>query len=171
MQKTIDYCEGYSLDYLIHALFICVGAFFLGIYYLFPAIMIAIFAILLLFVKSGIEIDVSKKLIREYKSIFNFKLGPWLEVMNYRKILLKYTRESQVMNSRGRSTSVNTRTFDLILIDENEVETPIYEFSKYKMAMRVCRQLEYSFNMVIKDEYKEMRKRADQFNTKNKDSR
>ena len=70
------------------------------------------------------------------------------------------------MNSRGTSTNVRTITFDLILINETRDEIKIYEFTEYKMARQVCNKLEEILDIVIKDEYLEIRRKAPKYKSK-----
>ena len=142
MGKRTDYNEGYSMGYIIHAAFMIIAAYFIWIYYFIPGILVGLSATLLFLIKSGIEIDSSKKQIRSYKSLFNIRFGKWTNLDEINSAILKYTREFQVMNSRGTSTNVRTITFDLILIYENSNETKIYEFTEYKTARQVCNQIE-----------------------------
>lgn len=160
MGKRIDYNEGYSMGYIIHAAFIIIAAYFIGTYYLIPGILVGLSAILLFFIKSGFEIDSSKKQIRSYKSLLNIRFGKWTHLDEVHSATLKYSREFQVMNSRGTSTNVRTITFDLILINENSDEIKIYEFTEYKMAKQVCNQIEKILDLNIKDEYLEIRRKA-----------
>lgn len=160
MNKRTDYNEGYSMGFVIHTAFIMIAAYFIGVYYLIPGLLLAVFAILLFFIKSGFEIDGSKKQIRSYKSLFNIRFGQWINLNKITNVTLKYAREFQVMNSRGTSTNVRTITFDLILLDEKKDEIKVYEFTEYKMAKQVCNKLEEMLDVVIKDEYLEIRNKA-----------
>ena len=156
MDKRNDYNEGYTMGFVIHSAFIIIAAYFIGIYYLIAGLLLAVFAILLFFIKSGLEIDTSKKQIRSYKSLFNIRFGNWVNLNKIRSATLNYTHEFQVMNSRGTSTNVRTITFDLILINETRDEIKIYEFTDYKMARQACNALEKILDVVIKDEYLEI---------------
>ena len=163
MDKRTDYNEGYSMGYIIPAAFVIIVAYFIGVYYLIPGILVGLSAILLFLIKSGLEIDTSKKQIRSYKSLFNIRIGKWIDLDKIQSATLKYTREFQVMNSRGTSTNVRTVTFDLILINENKDEIKTYEFTEYKMARQVCNKLEEMLDVVIKDEYLEIRNKASKY--------
>ena len=163
MDKRIDFNEGYSMGYIIPAAFIIIAAYFIGVYYLIPGILVGLSAISLFLIKSGFEINSSKKQIRSYKSLFNIRFGKWIYLNKIQSATLKYTREFQMMNSRGTSTNVRTITFDLILINENRDEIKIYEFTEYKMAKQVCNQIERMLDLVIKDEYLEIRRKASKY--------
>ncbi len=88
MGERTDYNEGYSMGYVIHTAFIMIVAYFIGIYYLIPGLVLAVFAILLFFIKSGLEIDASKKQIRSYKSLFNIRFGQWINLNKIRSIIM-----------------------------------------------------------------------------------
>ena len=166
MEKKAVYKEGYSMGYIIHAAFLMIAAYFIGIYYLIPGILVAILALLLFFIKTGLEIDTSKNQIRSYKSLYNIRFGKWIHLNEIQSATLKYTHEFQLMNSRGTSTNVRTITFDLILINEKWNEIKIHEFTEYKMARQVCNKLEKMLNMNINDEYLEIRRKATKYKSK-----
>ena len=163
MDRRTDYNEGYSMGYIIPAVFIIIAAYFIGVYYLIPGILIGLSAILLFLIKSGFEIDTYKKQIRSYRSLFNIRFGKWTHLDEIHSATLKYNREFQVMNSRGTSTNVRTITFNLILINENSDATKIYEFTEYKIARQVCNQIEKMLDLDIKDEYLEIRRKASKY--------
>jgi len=82
----------------------------------------------------GILIDFDKKLIKPYLDIFIVKMGTWESLEQYDKILLKYTSESQTMNSRGNSTNYVTKSFDIVLTSNNKKDLIIKEFVNYDKA-------------------------------------
>ena len=166
MEKKVVYKEGYSMGYIIHAAFIIIAAYFIGIYYLIPGILVAMLALLLFLIKSGLEIDTSKEEIRSYKSLFNIRFGKWIHLDDIQSATLKYTHEFQLMNSRGTSTNVRTITFDLVLKKEDLNEIKVHEFTEYKMARQVCNKLERILNMNINDEYLEIRRKGPKYKSK-----
>jgi len=69
------------------------------------------------------------------------------------------------MHGRGTSTNVRTRTYDLIFSNKNQQQIKFHEFTEYKMARQVCHRLEKMLNIVVKDEYAEIRQRASKYRT------
>lgn len=61
-------------------------------------------------------------------------MGTWESLEQYDKILLKYTSESQTMNSRGNSTNYVTKSFDIVLTSNNKKDLIIKEFVNYDKA-------------------------------------
>jgi len=161
--NNYNYDEGYSMGYVIHAVFLVVAAYLIGRYYLFPAIILGTIAVVLLFIKSGVDISISERYIRSYVSVFGFKFGDKVDFNKVESVELSYIRESQIMNSRGTSTNVRVRSHTLKLSSRDK-DIKIHEFTDYKIAKKVCNQLEKSMNLVVKDEYSEIVKGADDYN-------
>jgi hypothetical protein len=82
----------------------------------------------------GVLIDVNNMLIKPYLEIFISKLGNWESLQAYDKIILKYTNESQTLNSRGNSTNFITKSFDVVLISEDKKDLILKEFTDYDEA-------------------------------------
>jgi hypothetical protein len=97
-------------------------------------IMIIIIGIIFFISKRGVLIDFDKKLIKPYLDFIMVKLGKWESLVDYDKIVLKYTNESQTMNSRGNSTNYITKSFDIILTSKNKKDIIIKEFVNYNKA-------------------------------------
>ena len=148
------------MGYVIHAVFVVIAAYFLGVHYQFPAILLGLAGISLLFIRTGIEINVEKKEISNYQSLFGLKRAKKIRLDNMKKADLVYTKESQVMNSRGTSTNVRTKTYDLYFTDKNNHRIKFHEFTDYRTARRACNTIEKMLNWVIYDEYLEIKRKA-----------
>ncbi len=90
--------------------------------------------IILFFSIRGVLIDNDKKLIKPYLDFIIAKIGKWESLSQYDKIVLKYTNESQTMNSRGNSTNYVTKSFDIVLTSTTKKELIIKEFVNYDKA-------------------------------------
>ena len=82
----------------------------------------------------GIIIDVENKSIKPYFDILVAKIGKWEAIDQYDTIVLKYINESQAMHSRGNSSNIQTKSFDIYLSSSNTKELLIAEFINYQEA-------------------------------------
>jgi hypothetical protein len=97
-------------------------------------ILMIITGIILFFSIRGVLIDWDKKLIKPYLDFIIVKIGTWKSLGQYDKIVLKYTNESQTMNSRGNSTNFITKSFDIVLTSNDNKDVIIKEFVNYDKA-------------------------------------
>lgn len=142
MQEEFDISEGYSMNYLIHAVFI-IGLGFAMIYFNWLiALIILCFGLFLLFAKTGVVFSSNMENVQAYKSFFGFKTGISYKVSDFKKVILKYTNEAVLLQSRGSSNVVRARTYDIELIKSNHKKIILHEFNDYKLAKK-------TFNILI----------------------
>lgn len=157
MTKTYVLRKRY--DYLIPALF----CFFFG----FLSLVLLVFLVLpcigtlLLFVKSGVELDIAGKRAREVKTLFGGSWGEWISLEDVDKIHLTFHNEQSTtrapMPIPGNGS--NARTFDLVLIRE-ENEERLFEFTQYPEARRVAQVLAQETGASLWDEFAEISRKA-----------
>lgn len=166
MKNISDINIGYKLQHLIPAFFIIViGCLLFFAHWLF-AIPVVLFGISLLCMRSGIEIDITNKQIRMYSALSNLKFGSWTDLKPYNHVELKYTNESQTMSSRGSTTTVRTKTYDLVFYKSDSKEEEFNDFIDYKIATQVFRIVASSFGMTSRNIIEEMVIKAKERNRK-----
>jgi hypothetical protein len=109
---------------------------------LMMGLLLCISGLILFFSIRGVLIDFDKKRIKPYFDVIIAKIGSWETLDQYDRIVLKYTNQSQRMNSRGSSTTYVTRSFDIVLTSNNKKDLIIKEFVNYDKAKSFL--LEYS---------------------------
>lgn len=151
---------GYTFEYFAHALLlIFFGLVCLFVHYLISIVLI-LFGILLLLIKSGIELDASNNRLRNYSEIFGFKFGKWIDASGLQRIDLNYTSESQTVKSLIHTDSLHTKTFDVFLQFEDRQEIEIASFTDYQTALDVLGELTMELNVNSKDWINEIREQA-----------
>ena len=107
----------------------------------------------------GVIIDTEKNIIKSYFDIFLTKLGFWESLEEYDKIVLKYTTESQTMNSRGNSTNYQTRSFDIVLKSDYKKDLTLKEFVNYDEAKDFLIEYSKKMNKMNIDNYELIKQR------------
>ncbi len=93
------------------------------------------FAGIVLFISiRGVIIDSEKEKIKPYINLIVTKMGKWRSLDPYEKIVLKYTSQSQRMNSRGNSTSYVTKSFNIVLSSSQRKDMIVKDFTDYGKA-------------------------------------
>lgn len=160
MAGFIDIPEGRTNDYLVHG--VCAlaagGLLFLA-HWALSVVMLAV-AIALFRVSSGIEIDMDGRRVRVYKALGAFRLGAWMRTTTTRTIVIRYTNEAQVMNSRGTSTNVTVRTYDLHLVAQDGSSWLFHDFTDYAKARKCAVAMAEGWSLQLTDEVQERRQRA-----------
>lgn len=129
--------EGYSLNYLIHAFFVIIAGILGFMLNTFLAIGLIILGIMLLLVKTGVEIDCPNKYALAYQSIFGMRLGRKINLNDYKQVRLKRESHSTQMQSRGPSNVVETKVFLIQLMNDGDSKVDLYAFRKYSKAKKV----------------------------------
>ena len=83
-------------------------------------IVLFIIALLLITLKSGIEIDTKRKILKKYDSLFFIKKGKWIDLKSISSIKMEKIKESQVMNVASISRIETNVYFKLSLNLSNE---------------------------------------------------
>lgn len=78
-------------------------------------ILYLIIAIFLIFYKSGIIIDVEKKMLKQYTGIFFYKRGKWQDIKSIVNLRLIKTKETRTMSVLSLSRIDVSETFKLYL--------------------------------------------------------
>lgn len=91
--------------------------------------------------QSSIEIDTYAKRIRIVHSLAGFKLGNWIDLSGYHKVIIKNTRGSSSFDSRSGTTTVTVNTFDMFFESELGEELEFHHFTNYILARKTLRVL------------------------------
>lgn len=157
MKKGTVINLGYTFDYLgLGVLFILGG----GICFLaniILAIFLLLFGILLLLLRTGIEVDTTKKKVRKYFDLFSIRFGNWIYATSLKKVELKATNESQTMNSRGGSKTYHTKSYDIILFGKFGTPIELNEFIDYNVACQTLMLISESFGLESRNEVEAIR--------------
>lgn len=158
--------EGYTLNYVIPG----IAGIVLGLILLYANIInfdytdriiasdigwIAVFfggifiiiGVLFLLVKTGVELNIEKREVRAYQSLFKYTIGEWRDVSYMHKAYLSINRGYYELMSRGGARTHRVQTVDLILIDSLQAKNKLYTFSSKKLAFKTLNLLQKHFNI------------------------
>ena len=160
MSSIIDIPEGRTNDYLMHGLFALIAAgTFLLVHWLFT-VGLTVLAVAFFLVRSGIEIHPGGRRVRVYKALGKLRFGTWVQVGRDTSLAIRYTNESQVMNSRATSTNVRVRTYDLHFIGYDGASWQFHDFNDYSKARKCAVTMAKEWTLDLTDEVEERKKRA-----------
>jgi hypothetical protein len=159
-QDIIDIPEGRVNDYLVHGFFMLLAAGILLLVHWALTVLLVVVAVGLFRVSSGIEIEVAGCKARVYKRLGTFRIGTWRSTVGYQRIMILYTNESQVMNSRGSSTNVRARTYDLQFANNEGARMLFHEFTDHAKAVTCAELMAKHWSLALTDEVQELRQRA-----------
>lgn len=148
---TLILSEGKNLNYLIPVL-LCGIASAIGFIFFFPlGILLAIAAVLLGIIESGLEFNTETMEFRRFKSLPGFSWGKWVKIPDPDSFHLRLSVESHsyrtpMMSSPayyGRGSKVQSKsiTYDIKVHTKTDQWIDIYEFSSYKMALQLAKKL------------------------------
>ena len=142
MRQKVDIKEGYSLNYLIHAFFIIVIGILLFLVHFLPAIVVITLGVMLLLIKTGVIIDLDYKKATAYSSILAYKFGTKsINLKEFNHVRLKYKNEATVMQSRGPSNVIRTKTYTILVFTESNQDALLHEFTNYALALKIFNTL------------------------------
>ncbi len=104
----------------------------------------------------GVRIDSKRQRIKSYHYIFPIKVGIWKDLSTFKMLKLGVTNTSQVMNSRGTTTTVRTKSFDVSLMDKDDSTLELKEFDNYECAKMFLQEISESLKIPVSDYYKQM---------------
>ena len=152
-----------GLVIIIIAIILIVTGAQIGESYTLPMIICGIISVIpgtvLLLSARGVLIDFENKKLKPYTDYFIFKTGKWHKLADYNKLILKYTYESQIMNSKCNSTDYITKSFDVLLISESKQSIILNEFADYEMAKLFLQKYAERLDVEAVDYYVIMKER------------
>ena len=104
----------------------------------------------------GVFIDLERKRIKPYFNLLFIKMGDWMPLDKYNQLVLSLYRSSVQMSSRASSTTVNTRSFDVFLVDGIGDQLIIDEFTDYDEAKELFDELATLLDLPADNQYEAM---------------
>ncbi len=157
MKKRTVIKLGFTFDFLAPGFFFIIGGGICLLANLILAIFLILFGILLLLLKTGIEIDISNRKVRKYYDLFSIRFGNWINTAYLKKVKLRATNESQTMNGLGGSKTYRTKTYDIIFFDSTGNLSELNDFINYNIACNIFNIISESFALESENEVEQMR--------------
>ncbi len=106
----------------------------------------------------GIQLDAGKKRYREIRDFKLFGIGEWKDFGKHSHLMLTPFRNAQVMSSRGSSSTIRTKTFDVVLTSPDEQDTVlIREFTDPNKAETFYNSIKEYLNVPSINKMEQMR--------------
>lgn len=160
MQTNTTIKFGFTFDFFIPGVLIII----LGGISFFADVLIAIavlfLGISLLLLGSGIEIDPDNNRIRKFYNFFPLRFGSWINTTYFPKVVLKRTNESQTMQSRGGQKTYETKTYDIVFIDNYGAFRELNDFKNYDNAVQMLELISKKLSLECRNEVQEIREAA-----------
>lgn len=148
---TLILNEVKTLTYVIPLVF-CALAAIISLVLFWPlGTILAILCILLSLIETGLEFDHKTMEYRKFKSLFGCTWGSWIQIKDPDGFHLHLSVESvtyqRVIQGTGPSfyggltASSKSITYDIVYLTQTDSWITIYEFSSYKMALKLVKQL------------------------------
>jgi hypothetical protein len=153
--KTYNF--GRTYDYFIPSVLIIVTGGLCCILSILAGLPVIVIGLLLLFTETGIEIDEEKKTIRKYTQLFRIKKGSTYQLNQIDHLELKYTHETQTLQHRAGSTTMETKTFDLIITNKSNSSSEFHEFDNYTLAREIIVKIAAVGNIRYTDQVHDIR--------------
>ena len=143
---TID--EGATYEYLAHGLGVLIIGLFLGLVNPLLTILFIIAGIAVMAIRTGIEIDLEKGLMRKCKKSLFMRFGGWIDLQKIVRAELKYNTNGPDISEGLQVTAPyilpvprTAKTFDLILTNAEGKELVFNQFMKFGLAMKTLEAL------------------------------
>jgi hypothetical protein len=151
---------GYTFEYFIPGVLLIIigGVCFLG--NALAAIFLLVLGIILILLRSGIEIDEGRKSVRKFYDCFSIRFGRWISVKNMQAVELRFTNESKTMQHRGGQTSVRTKTFDIVFVKKSGTSYELNDFKSYHVATQALKLISQTFDLGARNIVEERRAAA-----------
>lgn len=159
MTSLTDINEGFSNNLLVHGVFgiiLSIPFFFLSI--LLGVLLVAL-SISLFTTTNGILIDTGKMEYKKYNGWFGFKVGKWQHLSNLNSAKLILSVETvkliNIITLPRAKEAAKSRTFDIVLTDNLNNTTLLYDFLTYKNARKALECLSAIPGIVIEDKVRD----------------
>jgi len=147
--------QGYNTT--IGAILLIPGGILLFFQQLFPiGIVLILIGIPLLLSFRGVDLDYKNKTMRQWFSLYGWRIGKAESFENYQKVELRKYSRSQTMNIASISQNVNTKTFELWFAHFNGAKILIADIPKYSEAKRLLADISEQAGLEKQDYYEAM---------------
>ncbi len=117
-------------------------------------ICLLVIGLILIFTFSGLEIDFTRNVLREYFSFCGIKLGKWTPVPPIRKIKLKSSSQKIVNVKNGISPTMSgtVREYRIVLYANQATPFLSFSYSKKEESLRNAELFSINFNTAVEIE-------------------
>ncbi len=157
LQPIEKISEGFSNQYLVQGFGVVAGGLLCLLVSSYLALPIVIIGIGLLAVRTGVLVDTKEFKYKLYREIFGISFGTWKSLKNTSGLVLKLTISQSTIAGMNpglgtyRSTSIKTRTFDVLLIRDGTQPKQLNDFVNYKPARRTAVIISKTLNIPFTD--------------------
>ena len=155
INQKVDF--GYTYDFFIPAVFTIIAGGFCFLLNYILAVLIILLGITMFLPKTGIEIDPLQKRLRKYYRLSSIYFGTWYKAANLVQIELSQTNESQTIMHKSGQSSIETKSYDLVLIHKYQGPTELHSFSDYNQANTVLKFIVKYCNVEYVNKIQEIR--------------
>lgn len=144
--------EGLTYEYVIHGVVTIVVGLLLLLVTPYLTLIFIIGGIVLLIIKTGIDIDIENQKLRKFKSIPFLKFGEWIDLKKIILVELKYNANAAKTTGPPQSSFAmgvilpnaggTLKTFDLFFQNDVGEEILINQFLKLSQAAKTLKLLE-----------------------------
>ena len=167
MNNRISIHEGLTYEYLVPGLFVLFGGGILLFFTSIGGFLVITVGFLLMVVSTGIEVDITQKRLRKYKSILFVRFGVWESLTNIITVELRYNANSVKIKGAFTQPMIAfpvllpnpggaAKTFDLYLVDDVGEEKLINQFLKISLAIKTLKVLAQIPNLKIVNHFDKM---------------
>jgi hypothetical protein len=158
---TLILSEGKTLTYVIPIVFCAIAAIISFVLFWPLGVILAIICISLALVESGLEFNSGTMEYRRFKSVFGTTWGSWVKIKDPDSFHLRLSVESHSYRTytmgtsptyygNGAATSKSI-TYDVQVLTKTDQWVDIYEFSSYKLALKLVKHLSEAGSIEVVD--------------------
>ena len=149
---------GVTMDYMLLGLGIMVLGLILGLVVspIVSVIVIPSGLVVMLSIK-GLDIDSELQLIKNYYWFFGLKYGQTASFDGFDVLVLTNHHGETMMNSRGRSSHIQTNSYALILMNKDKAKIELKEYETYQKALKYLKEISEILNVESVDKVEMVR--------------
>lgn len=156
----------------IGAILTVLGVILLFFHYLFPfGIVLVLIGIPMFLSFRGVDLDYTNKTMRQWFSLYGWKIGETESFALYQKVELKQYSSSQRMNMASISQNVSTKTFELWFAGLSGCKLHIADIPKYSEAKRLLAEISEQAGLEKYDYYAAMLEKVREIREQNPNRR
>jgi hypothetical protein len=153
--NTLKVSYGLTNRFIMIGVVIAIAAVAACYYNLYLGCGLGLLSIFIFLVKSGIELDASKRRIRIYDELFTFNRGVWVDLEPIKGAKLYYYNLTQHRVAKWGEENIRQRYYTLSFIESNEHAIEFYVYTSYPQAREMCELIEKVFHLPVKNEIEE----------------